>query len=273
MQLSFSRISTWKSCRKSYYFSYDLGLVPKRIRPEVSLGSSIHDVLSTFYSNKPDDRTREMLATGYETGIYQALGELTLFSGGSIDRKDKDIFDKNLSKGKVWLDNYWSKYRSDIHIPKAETEKLLEVQLDDITLIIKPDAIINKDDGIWTLEHKTGNPDITQLLLEDEQSLYYIFGLRKLGYDVKGTIYNIISNPTRMSDGLIREETERTDNELSGIEDEIKQIASEINTLPRYPHRGYLCEWCFYRELCRGIAYGGDVDYLIQQHFNKKEGK
>lgn len=270
MQLSYSKISTWKQCRKNYEWQYILNLEPKLVRPEVSLGKSIHETLANFYSHEPIDRAKDILSSTYENSMYQSQQKLEIFKGG-LEQKDKDNFTKNLEKGRLWLDSYWNKYSVDGDIPKAEVEKLMEVKLNDIVFVIRPDMIINKEDGTWLWENKTGNPDIQQLLLEDEQSLYYIFGLRKLGYNAKGVIYNIISNPTSISDGLIREETERTDLELKGLEDEIKQIANEIQTLPKYPNRGSGCKWCFFRELCRGIAHGADVDWLIQQHFDRKE--
>jgi len=269
-RLSYSKASTWKNCRKSYYWAYDRHLSPKLMRPEVGLGSSIHKSLANFYSNESKDRTKHMLLGTYDADMYEGSQELEKFKGG-LEQKDKDNFKKSLEKGRLWLDSYWNKYSTDESIPKAKVENQLEIQIGDITLVIIPDAIIEKQGEIWTLEHKTGNPDIQQLLLEDAQSLYYIFGLRKLGYNAKGTIYNLISNPTRTSDGLIREETERTELELAGIEDEIKQIVNEINTLPRYSNRGFSCRYCFYRELCRTGWFGGDVNWLIQEHFTKNE--
>lgn len=269
INLSYSKISTWKSCRKSYEWSYILKLEPKLVRPEIGLGRAIHETLASFYSEEPIHRTKGLLDLVYEESMRQSLEELETFKHG-LETKDRDNFNKNLGKGKLWLDSYWDKYNIDEGIPKAETEKLMEVKFDDIVFVIKPDMLVNKEDGTWIWENKSGNPDIQQLLLEDEQSLYYTFGLRKLGYDAKGVIYNLISNPTRISDGLIREETERTDLELAGIGDEIKQIANEIQTLPRYPSRGYSCRWCFFRELCRAEWYGGDVNWLIEQHFIKK---
>lgn len=270
MQLSYSKISTWKQCRKSYEWQYILKLEPRIIRPEIGLGRAIHETLANFYSHEPIDRVKDILDSTYENSMYQSQEELEIFKSG-LEQKDKDNFTKNLEKGRLWLNRYWDKYSIDESIPRAETEKLMEVKFDDIVFVIKPDMIVNKEDGTWIWENKSGNPDIQQLLLEDEQSLYYTFGLRKLGYDAKGVIYNIISNPTSISDGLIREETERTNLELKGLEDEIKQIANEIQTLPKYPSRGFGCKWCFFRELCRGIAYGADVEFLINQHFIKKE--
>jgi len=268
-QLSYSRISTWKSCRKSYEWSYILKLEPKLVRPEIGLGRAIHETLANFYSQEPIDRTKDILDFAYEESMHQSLAELETFKRG-LEQKDRDNFNKNLGKGKLWLDRYWNKYGIEEDIPKAETEKLMEIKFDDIVFVIKPDMLVNKEDGTWIWENKSGNPDIQQLLLEDEQSLYYIFGLRKLGYNARGVIYNLISNPTSISDGLIREETERTDNELAGLEDEIKQISKEIQTLPRYPSRGFSCRWCFFRELCRCEWFGGDVEYLINKDFERR---
>jgi len=268
-RLSYSGISTFKQCRKNFYYAYDLKLEPKLVRPEVSIGRAIHEALEDFYSLDPENRTHDILNSNYEKSMTKTFAELDTFMGG-LESKEKEKFEKDQAKGKTWIDNYWHKYKQDDSIPKAITEKLFEIDMGDFVLVIKPDAIVKKDDETWVLEHKSGNPDIQQLLMEDEQSLYYVFGLRKLGYDAKGTIYNLISNPTRTSDGLEREEIERTDLELLGLEHEVRQIAKEIATLPRYPNRGRLCSWCFYRELCRAEWFGGDVEYLISKDFNKK---
>lgn len=268
--LSYSKISVWKACRMQYRWSYDLKIEPKIVKPVIELGSAIHSALSNFYSHIPTNRTKQILDAVYESSMSESLSKLDSFLGG-LEQKQRDDFFKNKEKGQLWLNAYWSKYGIDEDIPAMITEKLFEVDIDGITLTIKPDAIMDKGDGTWVWENKTGNPDIQQLLLEDEQSLYYTFGLRKLGYDCKGVVYNLISNPTRISDGLIREETERTELELAGLGDEIKQIANEINTLPRYPNRGFSCRWCFFRELCRAEWYGGDVQYLMDKDFIRKE--
>ena len=269
MQLSYSRVSAWKNCRRAYYYSYDLNLEPRLIRPELTLGKSIHNALAEFYSLEPCSRTKLILDTTYENSMHKSLEELELFKGG-LETKDRESFTKNIEKGRLWLNSYWDKYNVDDCIPKAITEQTMEFTLDDTVFVIRPDAIINRDDGVWIWENRTGNPDMQQLLMEDEQSLYYAFGLRQLSYPVKGVIYNLISNPTRISDGLEREEIERTDIELAGIGDEIKQIASEIQTLPRYPNRGFSCKFCSFRELCYAEWAGGDVQWLISKDFQAK---
>lgn len=268
IDLSYSRISTWKQCRKAFAWQYDRKLSSKLVRPELSLGKSIHETFATFYKIDPLFRTHNMLSEAYEASMYKVLEELEAFKGG-LEQKDKDTFTKTLEKGNLWLKAYWNKYGIDESIPKSETEKFIEVNLDDIHFVAYLDGLVNDDGSDWVLEHKTGNPEIEQLLLEDEQSLYYIFALRKLDYNPKGVIYNIVSNPTRTSDGLVREATERTDLEIKYLGDEIRQVAKEIQTLPRYPNRGKLCSWCGFKQLCYAEWFGGDVEYLIQKNYTQ----
>jgi len=119
----------------------------------------------------------------------------------------------------------------------------------------------------WILEHKTGNPDLEGLALEDEQSMYYCWALRKLGHRVEGTLYNIIPSPSAREAELTRLEVERTDTELSTVEGEILIIANEISLLPRIPSRGWNCKNCSFRQLCRAERAGGDTEWLIEKNF------
>jgi hypothetical protein len=66
----------------------------------------------------------------------------------------------------------------------------------------KLDAIAQRDDGVWIVEHKTtsedvdaGSPYWQRLRLDSQVSTYYR-GAQSLGYDVRGCIYDVIRKPS-----------------------------------------------------------------------------
>jgi len=262
MEISYSKISLWKQCRKAYDWVYRRRLDPIVAPVYFTLGKAIHESLAKFYSYEPFERSLDILVNEFNTSMAnQWQGML---GSKEPEEKEEQTFDKTRKNGKVMIDKYWGKYGIDSEIPKAKTEVRLEVVLGNITFVARLDALLPQ----WLLEHKTGNPDLQELALEDEQSLYYCWAAKKSGLPILGTLYNIIPNPSAPKNAeMDRLEVERTDWELSKVEAEILQMANEIESLPRLPSRGWNCRNCQYRQLCRAEAAGGDVEYLIEQNF------
>ena len=274
MDISYSKISTWKSCRKMYYWTYDKHLEPKVIPFYLTLGKAIHEALANYYIQEPTNRSSDTLILLFEQSLERQWKELT--TNREPDLSDEDNFRKNKKNGLTMLEKYWNKYGIDEQIPKVKTEVKIEVPLDNIyspkTEAGEPLFFIAKLDAImlhWILEHKTGNPDLEGLALEDEQSMYYCWGLRALGHKVEGTLYNIIPSPSARDAELTRLEVERTDIELANVPGEILNIADEISWLPRILNRGWNCRNCQFRQLCRGERMGADIDYLIEKNFKQ----
>ena len=66
----------------------------------------------------------------------------------------------------------------------------------------KLDAVAQRDDGVWIVEHKTTSEDVEagspywQRLRLDSQVSTYFAGAKALGYDVRGCIYDVVRKPT-----------------------------------------------------------------------------
>jgi len=272
MEISYSKISLWKQCRKAYDWTYRRRLDPLITPTYFTLGRAIHESLAKFYSYDPSERSLDILVNELNTSMDMQWRDS--LATKAPEKSDVKAFDTNRKNGRIMIDKYWGKYGIDEGIPKAKTETRLEVVVGVqsptgmIMFVGRPDALLPK----WLLEHKTGNPDLQSLALEDEQSLYYCWAMKKLGEPVLGTLYNIIPSLSAGKKAeMERLEIERTDNELDRVEGEILQVAKEIASSPRYPTRGWICKNCQYRILCRAEAMGADVEYLIEQNYKVVE--
>jgi len=256
--ISWSQISLWKSCRMAYHYAYDLGLQPKKIPVQFDRGSAIHRALAEYYKLEPEDRDPSRLTS--LVGDFMLEQWLERQRVGEITPEDERTFKRELGNAKLMMERYARKWQRDEGIPACRTE--LEISLD-VGDYLRFKAKVDAYTGLWLLEHKTGSIALEDLVLQDEQSLYYVWALRSAGYLCLGTCYNIIP----LTGEPVREYVERLDYEINQIWDEIYAVAGGIEVGERYPTRGWNCKWCWFKQLCIAMVTGGDVDYLMEKDY------
>lgn len=95
------------------------------------------------------------------------------------------------------------------------------------------DAIVQRaDDGtLWLVEHKTSKSidRYLRIVATSPQPLFYIYALRRMGYDIKGVMYNFIRSkpptvPGRIRGGIELEQNKQRDTTLECYVREIRQL-------------------------------------------------
>lgn len=194
LKVSNSKITTWRRCHRAYFYKYVMKLRPKKKAVALSRGSIIHECLETYDSGKswrkPLNRFSEEF---YKNTFKEEIVEI-----GDIPRMVEEL-----------MENYQEYYEDD-GLEYLGSEVHFELPLmKGVVIEGYLDAIVQDDTGVWAKETKTysKNPDYDFLLL-NTQSALYTWATQQLGYNPKGTLWDIIrakepTKPQILKDGKV----------------------------------------------------------------------
>ncbi len=209
LRLSYSAISTWRSCPKRYEYSYFEGLRPKYEAPPLVLGNILHLYLETFYRSlteglKPDMAHGRGLHVVDEThgGNVKALADAAHAAGA--EDAAKDLLDV-VAKGTRLSERYYAirgaadADRYEVMLVEERFDQTLMIHVDGSEVVIPSvvDLVVrdNEDGEIELWDHKsTGNIPREGRRLRDLQLTIYRVGLEEK--------YNIV--PARVVWNYIR---------------------------------------------------------------------
>ena len=170
------------------------------------------------------------------------------------------------------------KWLLEVETPIAEDK--MEVVVDGITLVGKPDLWTVTDYGVVIYEFKTcserGNGMLKKLLNYEEwgiQPIRYAWLLRE-AYDwLAGQPFYrqhlLWSTQDKCLEGreiLITEEAiDNAGQDMVRLSNEIRENESRTH------HFSPLCNWCDYQQICRGWLTGADVDGIISEKYYEEE--
>jgi hypothetical protein len=177
-KISYSGISTFCNCRRAYCYRYIDNIEPIHVSDALSFGKAWHAVLAGMYIAKK---------TGY--GAHMMLAH------------------EKILQLKAMLEGYKKLYNYDTE----GTYGILGIELP-FEIMIRPphkgraargirfrgfiDLVIERDDGIWIMEHKTTSSidgKYIDKLWHDLQIMLYAYAYQEMtGKKVKGIIYNIV---------------------------------------------------------------------------------
>jgi len=308
--VSWSEIAAWSTCREKWRWTYEVGIVPRRMERAPSIGSCGHAAIAAVLRGK-----------SWKKAINEWL---------EAEIGDRELFDEELAEYQEvhdtthgiitrYLDRYPERYKPVLVEQKFE----IPIRGMKAKLIGYWDAIVEGEDGkLWLLEHKFPARFRTDENLElDGQIGVYQYAAHRLGFKVVGTIYNQLlarlpAKPKINKDGSVSRakvytdwktycETLREEKQDPGDYSEMEEKLSEykffqrnylyrprieIQTFARdmehriwdmrrkrrhiYRSESYInCGRCPYRELCLESLKGGDVDYIIENEFEPKTSR
>jgi RecB family exonuclease len=263
MQVSHSMLSTWRRCRRRFYWNYSQGYRPIEKARGLSIGSAGHAAMEKYYSGgTPDEAVDAAIKSALADGVEEGIENLELV-----------------------LRRYfmWAKEHDDFSIVSLEKE--FYVPLDEHTLKGIVDGIITRKDGTnWVLEHKFNKQVTTNHLAIDPQCSIYIAGLGALGIAVSGVLYNIV----RTTEGgiaekqpVVRDYVFRTEHSAQLIQFELLQQAREVDMFLSSPKRDQNgmayrnpnkdCSWdCEFYNACLSVQDDGDLA-ILKTKFTKNK--
>ena len=146
--ITFHEIADFQQCRLCWSFAWLEHLKPLEIKPQLKLGTQVHEALARFYLALPQERTLELLVSNLPE---EAPGKLA------------DI-----------LVSLWNKFGQDSLVNgNVEGEYSYEPPDKPYALIAHPDLMSYKNGHLILYEHKTGqDPELEYYLFFDTQKWF-----------------------------------------------------------------------------------------------------
>jgi len=191
-----SKVKMWRRCQKQFAFRYDYSpegkeLVPRVQRAPLTRGTWLHALIEAHFQEE----------AGYETDwreIHQAF--VNKFNTYFDEEKEElgDLPSETLRIFKSYL-RFYAKTESDfitatLNDGEPALEFVIEVDLPDHnTFKGRVDRLVEDREygGLWIWDHKwvRSVPDTDERMMSPQAPMY-VWGLRQLGYDVRGFLYN-----------------------------------------------------------------------------------
>ena len=249
-------MSTFDRCKRLFYWRHIRHLVPAGCTgAPLILGKAFHNGLEYLY-------------LGYT--LQESVDHLhaTYLPKSAVD--DKGRTPENAER---ILRAYHKKYFPEtFKVVATEAPILVELSCD-VVFVGLSDLIVKDKGSLYTYEHKTTANAYYLCERPNHQISGYIYGLRLLGYDVKGGVLNIakILKPTtrvKQSDWFIRQQTTRTDEDMRDWYLWVMSTKEAIDQcLDRkfFPQNTGECYRCNYRDLC--TSGEETVEMLIKHQY------
>lgn len=181
-KLTYSALSTFRNCRRRYWWRYVEEIVPiGRSDPALRFGTIIHDALETHHSG---GQIRPLLDARFKDLPHE-------------DRSDRAL-------AIAMMDAYIRTYTPET-FEVVELEKPFEVEIINpatkatsrsFVMAGKMDGIVRKDNGTWLLEHKTAaridQAYLEKLWMDFQIALYSCYREQQTGQRVDGVLYNVL---------------------------------------------------------------------------------
>lgn len=272
MIISNSEVDTRLRCRRQHYYSYALGLYPRKLSRANDIGLLGHHVLETYYRSIKEGAEQP---EAYNAGMQQLI-----LAGGHVDAEVISLISERFTQ-------YCQFYRHE-QFEVIDVEGIYKVPLNDrITYGLTLDLLVKYTEGYWkgqyvVIDHKFRynffTPDELGL---HAQTFKYIWALRKQDYPIRHSILNQIRYRTDVKDTrklFKREELTPTDKQLETIMRDHLAISEEIyeaKTQPvswlkdNSPRRYYPrdCAGCYFRIPCRLELIGKDASKTFTNMF------
>lgn len=244
MKLSVTRLNTLSFCPRSHYYGYTLDLEPKVAADALSLGKLVHSGIEEFY----------------RTGTMPMIDD----DGGEVTQKARSA-----------LSTYGLLAKMQDNFTVVDVEKQFETDVEGHRFVGVIDAVVRLQGELWLLEHKTCSQhwNDLQLGLAPQHQLYELAAEELYGEPVRGTMYNFLRITKR--GGEFHTDAKRVTIPASehartaAWEDMIFKL-SLMDMGANYRNSGQHCGWCRFSTLCQSDYVGGDTQYLIDQHFQKR---
>lgn len=205
-EISPTEVRTFNQCRMQWWFSSvnGLNLTPNLTPVPLFIGRIFHTGIETWnavVSAFPKGEANYDLAAGTsldalaaeadtifndEHFVEAAAHQPTEYYAEAVDQASS-LFDAFTA----WAPGRWYPIAGEIERRRLVNIPSLSGAATPAWLSFKPDALVEFEDGIWIFEAKTKNKrpgrEAPEMELDTQMSLY-IWGMRRLGYSVKGVL-------------------------------------------------------------------------------------
>lgn len=241
----FTRLSTFTTCPRKYDYQFNKGKRLKVPQTALDFGSGIHLALDEWYTSRDVEKSISVFKEAYTEQL-------------DIDNK------RTHELGEWMIRNYDTVYR-DQPWKVVATEMPFTIPLGgDFNFIGRIDKVIEWNDTIWIVDHKTTSslgPTYTRMAEPNAQFTGYVWAARKLGHNARGIIIDALltangilqaSSRARLTPTL-RYDSYRTDEALAEWEVEFMRTLAHLRDCEltsQWPADGQFNGGCTYYGEC-----------------------
>lgn len=272
--VSYSEVVKWQSCKRSWYYRYQLDRKPAEESNAIDTGVKGHELLQTYYSAIQEGMLH---SEAYFVTHEKAKRMMT-------QAMEFDKLDFNLATAWTMVDNYIRTLDLTSHISLVENRFLLPVakmvddefgEMKDVQIGFTPDVVFERKGGFIDVEDskfiQRAWPE-KKIVRFPQVKLYMLF-LEYMGYKIsRGRIrfFNVKTGKISTHDFTMntKEKQILINDFLQGVAEivEYKQ-GIRSNDLPRTMNYNS-CQFCPYATLvCQPEAEGKNVDKVLQTQF------
>lgn len=255
--LSASERSTWLECRLRWQYQYVTKPdVPHYEQRDLMRGSAGHAAMESYYSSEPAGRSLDMLLANAE----QYLTELA--ESKQLSEYERADMLKAHTDVQAALKQFWQMFGRDVDVPRLQTEvrasrtlgKPHSALFEDWEFHAVLDGLDNQPDRAIIYENKFPlyPPQAGQYEIWSPQHRDYawVLALDKPVF----VVYNILSPNRAIRRGpLLVPAWQQKEAMMTNM-----VVMNDMENSPVYPHYGFHCQRCPYRELCQDRLAGGE---------------
>ncbi|MDD3245225.1 MAG: PD-(D/E)XK nuclease family protein [Candidatus ainarchaeum sp.] len=271
MIYSHSRLETFKTCPKKFYYNYiEKPDIEKKNSIEAFMGSMVHLALEKLYTD---------LKFLKINSLDQIIDYYLECWNKEYDEKKIEIVRTSYSKdnymemGKQYLTDYYNRYKPfdqgktiglEMQIPirfyDEDTDTLYNLTgyIDRLTLV--------SEDHIEIHDYKTNKNPKNQLELDcDKQLALYQIAIEKMYPDVKkiDLVWHFLSVDLEMRSSRSKDQLENLEKEIISIIKEIEH-ARRKDYFPTNPSA--LCDWCEFKMICPMTAHNQKTKNITDEN-------
>ena len=263
MKFSHSSLSCYRRCRYKYYLKYMQNYI-EPTSPGQIMGIIGHAGLAEWYRSGNQEKS-------LQSAFDKMLEIKPLEDEGGYDQ---DLWDK----AEHILKRYfrWSVGNDDFQIitydGKPAMELKVEVEIGNYIIQSIIDGFVYWNDAVWLFEHKFMAQVRTGSLDLDPQISLYLLVARKLGYEPRGVLYNVVRTSiggVAENNPVVRMPTFRNNEGLEILSQELKIQSEEMTRfldgkVPVYRNTTGNCNWdCGFFKVCLAINDNGDAQSVL----------
>lgn len=250
---SYSRISSFESCPKKYFYRYVSDPDPERVLGDniaMVTGKSVHKTLEELYSKYME---------GKEISWQELSSFFEFFWNDSID---KEVFVPSRTppywreKGLKCLANHFTGFSKKKAERTVSLEKRMNFKVMDKSFVGYVDRLSEPEPGHYRIhDYKTSSRLKKKDLEEDLQLGLYELGLRQEKGDLEKVelVWHLLASGRTVV-------LEKTDKELEELEKKVNRKIKEIQDTKSFRTRkSGKCRWCKFQQICSKSESGQSV--------------
>ena len=272
-RISNSEVGTWLLCRRKYYYTFDLNIVPKQRSSALSRGILGHEVLQVYYDalreGKPHalakTEARALLMRAMDSYNLELVTDLDLILGrywnhyAEIDLQEYEILEVENNYDLPLVDDFDYTFRFDLYLKHKLTGKRILMDHKFIWDFWNADKIALSPQFPKYVGAMRGND-----LAVDECILNQI-RYRPIKEPTPDQLFRrskVIPSNAKIRNAL--KEQMVSSREIAAHRFMPVELRSDHAVGVRNP---LVCNYCEFAQLCASEYDGGDVQYMIQNDY------